>query len=169
MILRHRPHPRRVFVNVSPFRCDHGMSLYAHTVLFDSAPHRWLPPCHMRHASMMFVLPMVKSGGGAPDTVTGVMRVGGHTGLASCPDSGGRHLRGELGDLGRQRLHLRRQRHDAFGKLAVDLTRLRGDRRTALSDCPTAVALLSVLAGVKDWFNFYSLALARSPLFGRRP
>ena len=55
---------------------------------------------------MMFVLPMVKSGGGAPDTVTGVMRVGGHTGLASCPDSGGRRLRGELGDLGRQRLHL---------------------------------------------------------------
>ena len=74
-----------------------------------------------------------------------------------------------VANLGRQRLHLRRQRHDAFGKLAVDLTRLRGDRRTALSDCPTAVALLSVLAGVKDWFNFYSLALARSPLFGRRP
>ena len=105
--------------------------------------------------------------GDAPDSVIGV-RVGGHTGLASCPDSGGRHLRGELGDLGRQRLHLRRQRHDAFGKLAVDLTRLRGDRRTALSDCPTAVALLSVLAGVKDWFNFYSLALA-SESFGRRP
>ena len=63
MILRHRPHPRRVFFNVSPFRCDHGMSLYAHTVLFDSAPHRLLPPCHIRRASMMFVLPMVKSGG----------------------------------------------------------------------------------------------------------
>jgi len=71
--------------------------------------------------------------GDAPDTVIGV-RVGGHAGLACCPDGGGRRLRGELGDLGRQRLYLRRQRHDTLGKLAVDLTRLRGDRHTALSD-----------------------------------
>ena len=72
---------RRVFLNVSPSRCDHGMSLYAHTVLFDSAPHRLLPPCHIRRASMMFVLPIVKSGGIGGGTVIG-MRVGGHACLA---------------------------------------------------------------------------------------
>ena len=107
MILRHRPHPRRVFFNVSPFRCDHGMSLYAHTVLFDSAPHRLLPPCHIRRASMMFVLPMVKSGGIGGGTVIG-MRVGGHACLACSRRPPQVAAAGDR----RRRLHCRRRCRD---------------------------------------------------------